>query len=91
MMIHLIIVSLLRAVITIGVVSTSKDVAVDGELAASEVTENLIEEIPVDEVIGQSEGSDSVDFTVGINSTILPQTISLYNSQGKWVKSLMRD
>ena len=91
MKIHLIIVSLLLAVITIGVVSTSKDVAVDGELAASEVTENLIEEIPVDEVIGQSEGSDSVDFTVGINLTILPQTISLYNSPGKWVKSLMRD
>lgn len=91
MKIHLIIVSLLLAVITIGVVSTSKDVAVDGELAASEVTENLIEEIPVDEVIGQSEGSDSVDFTVGINSTILPQTISLYNSPGKRVKSLMRD
>ena len=91
MMIHLIIVSLLLAVITIGVVSTSEDVAVDGELAASEVTENLIEEIPVDEVIGQSEGSDSVDFTVGINLTIFPQTISLYNSPGKWVKSLMRD
>ena len=91
MKIHLIIVSLLLAVITIGVVSTSKDVAVDGELAASEVTENLIEEIPVDEVIGQSEGSDSVDFTVGINLIIFPQTISLYNSPGKRVKSLMRD
>ena len=42
MKIHLIIVSLLLAVITIGFVSTSEDVAVDGELAASEVTENLI-------------------------------------------------
>ena len=43
---HLIIVSLLLAVITMGVASASEDVAVDGELAASNVTEDPIEEAP---------------------------------------------
>lgn len=54
---HLIIVRLLLAVMTMGVVSASEDVAVDGELAASNVTEDPIEEAPVDEVIEQSENS----------------------------------
>ena len=55
---HLIIVSLLLAIITMGVVSASEDVAVDDAMATSDVTENPIEEAPVDEVIEQSEDSE---------------------------------
>lgn len=55
---HLIIVSLLLAIITMGVVSASEDVAVDDAMATSDVTEDPIEEAPVDEVIEQSEDSE---------------------------------
>ncbi len=55
---HLMIVSLLLAIITMGVVSASDDISVDDGLAANDVTEDSIDEAPVDEVIGVSEDSD---------------------------------
>ena len=73
---YLIIASLVLAILTIGAVSASEDVTVDDAMATSDVTEDPIEEAPVDEVIGQSEDSEPLedispsDFNVKIKDSI---------------------
>ena len=72
---YLIIVSLMLAIITIGVVSASEDVMAD-ELATGDVTEDPIEEVSVDDVIEESENSESLgdvapqDFNVQIKDSV---------------------
>ena len=58
---YLIIASLVLAILTIGAVSASEDVAVDDAMATSDITEDPIEETPVDEVIEQSEDSEPLE------------------------------
>jgi len=73
---YLIIASLVLAILTIGAVSASEDVAVDDAMATSDVTEDPIGEAPVDEVIEQSEDSEPLedispsDFNVKIKDSI---------------------
>ena len=73
---YLIIASLVLAILTIGAVSASEDIAVDDAMATSDVTEDPIEEAPVDEVIGQSDDSEPLedispsDFNVKIKDSI---------------------
>lgn len=64
---NLIIVSLILAVITMGVASASEDVIAVDELATSDVAEVPIEEVSVDEVVGES-GTFNV-----INSGVEPE------------------
>ena len=58
---HLIIVSLLLAVVAMGAVSASQDIATDEVLATDNITEDPIEESSVDEVIGQSNDADALE------------------------------
>jgi len=73
---YLIIVSLILAIMTMGVASASENVTVVDELASSEVTEVQVEEFPVDEVVGESENSEPViglspfDFEASIKGTV---------------------
>ena len=58
---YLIIVSLILAVLTIGAVSASEDVASDDDLAASEITEDAVSELPADEIIAGEEVQEELE------------------------------
>ena len=76
---HLVIVSLILAILTIGAASASEDVMSDDELAASDIAENSFEEVAVDEDIDELQSVDEEevlgdlspdDFNVQINESI---------------------
>ena len=73
---HLVIVSLLLAILTVGVVSASDDLPVDEVQTAHDLIEDAIEESPIDNVIEQSDDLDdaleieSGDFNVNIKDSI---------------------
>ena len=73
---YLVIVSLILAILTIGAVSASDDVAIDDELAVSDEGVE-IDDAPADDVIGESEDSEPAlsdiapeDFNVKINESV---------------------
>ena len=57
---YLIMVSLMLAVLTIGAVSASEDISSDDDLAASEITEDAVGELPSDEIIAGEEAQDEL-------------------------------
>ena len=73
---HLMVVSLILAIVTMGVVSASENITSADALATDDVMEAPAGETPIDEVTGQSENSDSAleiesgDFNASIKDSI---------------------